>query len=117
MLNELGLKPDGIVGHSVGELGCAYADGCFTAEQMVLAAYWRGKAVEDSNLQEGAMAALGMSFVVILHIYIHTHTHKYRYGYKRFNIVKFFLKVLPGLKRTSAVLRTFIHPVTMPRTP
>ncbi|XP_054723843.1 fatty acid synthase-like [Uloborus diversus] len=62
VLNELGLKPDGIVGHSVGELGCAYADGCFTAEQMILAAYWRGKAVEDSNLEDGAMAALGITW-------------------------------------------------------
>lgn len=62
VLNELGLKPDGIIGHSVGELGCAYADGCFTAEQMVLAAYWRGKAIEDSNLKEGAMAALGITW-------------------------------------------------------
>lgn len=68
VLNELGLQPDGFIGHSVGELGCAYADGCFTAEQMVLAAYWRGKAVEDSNLKEGAMAALGMilQYMVLL---------------------------------------------------
>lgn len=59
VLNEIGLKPDGVIGHSVGELGCAYADGSFTAEQMLLAAYWRGKAVEESNLADGAMAALG----------------------------------------------------------
>ncbi|KOB71689.1 Uncharacterized protein OBRU01_13331, partial [Operophtera brumata] len=29
-------------GHSVGELGCAYADGCLTAEEMILSAYSRG---------------------------------------------------------------------------
>lgn len=39
----IGLEPDGIIGHSVGELGCAYADGSFTAEEVVKAAYWRGK--------------------------------------------------------------------------
>ncbi|GBN56586.1 Fatty acid synthase [Araneus ventricosus] len=61
-LNEIGISPDGIIGHSVGELGCAYADGSFTAEQTVLAAFWKGKAVEDSNLQTGAMAALGMTW-------------------------------------------------------
>lgn len=72
VLNELGLKPDGIIGHSVGELGCAYADGCFSAEQMVLAAYWRGKAVEESNLQEGAMAALGMLY---RSVYFFKHTN------------------------------------------
>ncbi|KOB69631.1 Uncharacterized protein OBRU01_16488, partial [Operophtera brumata] len=30
------------IGHSVGELGCAYADGCLTAEEMILSAYSRG---------------------------------------------------------------------------
>ena len=38
-----GISPDGIVGHSVGELGCAYADGSFTAKEVILAAYWRGE--------------------------------------------------------------------------
>jgi fatty acid synthase len=61
-LKQLGIEPDGIVGHSVGELGCAYADGCFTAEQMVLAAYYRGKCVVDGKLPPGAMAAVGMTW-------------------------------------------------------
>jgi len=34
--------PDKIIGYSIGELGCAYADGCITAEQMILFAYSRG---------------------------------------------------------------------------
>lgn len=62
ILNHIGITPDGIVGHSVGELGCAYADGSFTAEQMILAAYWRGKAVEEAELEHGAMAALGITW-------------------------------------------------------
>ncbi|GFS78340.1 fatty acid synthase [Nephila pilipes] len=62
ILNDIGITPDGIVGHSVGELGCAYADGSFTAEQMILAAYWRGKAVEEAELESGAMAALGLNW-------------------------------------------------------
>ncbi|GBN00569.1 Fatty acid synthase [Araneus ventricosus] len=62
ILNEIGINPDGIIGYSMGELGCAYADGSFTAEQTVLAAYWRGKAVVDSNLETGAMAALGITW-------------------------------------------------------
>ena len=40
-----GITPDGIVGHSVGELGCAYADESFTAREVILAAYWRGMPV------------------------------------------------------------------------
>ena len=59
VLNVLGIKPDGIVGHSVGELGCAYADGGLTAEETVLAAYWRGRCVMEANLPLGGMAAVG----------------------------------------------------------
>jgi len=62
MLHHVGIFPDGIVGHSVGELGCAYADGCFTAEQTVLAAYSRGKAIMESKLPAGAMAAVGLTW-------------------------------------------------------
>lgn len=59
MLSTLKLVPDGIVGHSVGELGCAYADGSLTAEQMILAAYYRGRASIEANLIKGFMAAVG----------------------------------------------------------
>lgn len=62
VLTMIGIQPDGIVGHSVGELGCAYADGTFTAEQTVLAAYWRGKSIQESKLPPGAMAAIGLSW-------------------------------------------------------
>ncbi|XP_028050812.1 fatty acid synthase [Monomorium pharaonis] len=62
ILTLLGISPDGIIGHSVGELGCAYADGAFTPEQTVLAAYCRGKAIMDSKLEPGAMAAVGLSW-------------------------------------------------------
>lgn len=62
VLTHLGIQPDGIVGHSVGELGCAYADGTFTPEQTVLAAYWRGRTIKDSTLAPGAMAAVGLSW-------------------------------------------------------
>lgn len=53
LLTHLGIVPDGIIGHSVGELGCAYADGCFTPEQTVLAAYWRGRSILETDLIPG----------------------------------------------------------------
>ncbi|XP_012229663.2 fatty acid synthase [Linepithema humile] len=62
VLTSIGVHPDGIVGHSVGELGCAYADGSFTPEQTVIAAYCRGKSIKDSKLDVGAMAAVGLSW-------------------------------------------------------
>ncbi|KAJ1529182.1 hypothetical protein ONE63_005988 [Megalurothrips usitatus] len=60
VLAAVGLVPDGIVGHSVGELGCAYADGCLTEEQTILAAYARGVASNQATLIRGMMAAIGL---------------------------------------------------------
>lgn len=62
VLTSFGIHPDGIIGHSVGELGCAYADGTFTPEQTVLAAFWRGKSILESELPAGGMAAVGLSW-------------------------------------------------------
>ncbi|XP_012287002.1 fatty acid synthase [Orussus abietinus] len=62
LLRSLDINPDFIIGHSVGELGCAYADGCFTAEQMILSALSRGLASKESPLIHGSMAAVGLSF-------------------------------------------------------
>lgn len=57
-LNSKNVHP----GHSVGELGCAYADGCFTAEQMILAAYSRGLASIETPFIKGSMAAVGLGY-------------------------------------------------------
>lgn len=62
VLTALKLKPDHIIGHSVGELGCAYADGCMTAEEMILSAYSRGMASLESKVVQGSMAAVGLGF-------------------------------------------------------
>ncbi|XP_039306405.1 fatty acid synthase-like [Solenopsis invicta] len=62
ILTSIDISPDGIIGHSIGELGCAYADGAFTLEQTVLAAYSRGKAIMESKLEPGVMAAVGLSW-------------------------------------------------------
>ena len=59
ILKAVGIEADGIIGHSVGELGCGYADGCFTGEQMVLAAYSRGRSSVETKLIKGLMAAVG----------------------------------------------------------
>lgn len=59
VLRKMGVEPDGIVGHSVGELGCAYADGSLSGEEAVLAAYWRGHCIQQAQLPPGGMAAVG----------------------------------------------------------
>uniref|UniRef100_A0A2H8TDM0 Fatty acid synthase n=1 Tax=Melanaphis sacchari TaxID=742174 RepID=A0A2H8TDM0_9HEMI len=62
VLKALDIIPDGIIGHSVGELGCAYADGCFTTEEMILSAYARGRASIETELIPGMMAAIGLGY-------------------------------------------------------
>ncbi|XP_045521971.1 fatty acid synthase-like [Pieris brassicae] len=62
VLKTIGIEPDYIIGHSVGELGCAYADGCFTAEQMILSAYSRGLASIETLFIKGSMAAVGLGY-------------------------------------------------------
>ncbi|CAH1725990.1 unnamed protein product [Aphis gossypii] len=62
VLKALDIVPDGIIGHSVGELGCAFADGCFTAEEMILSAYARGRASVETELIPGMMAAIGLGY-------------------------------------------------------
>ncbi|CAG4933479.1 unnamed protein product [Colias eurytheme] len=65
VLTELGIVPDKIIGHSVGELGCAYADGCLTAEEMILSAYSRGLVSVQTPFIKGSMAAVGMGYTQI----------------------------------------------------
>lgn len=59
LLTSVGLKPDGIIGHSLGEVACGYADGCLSQREAVLAAYWRGQCIKDAHLPAGSMAAVG----------------------------------------------------------
>ncbi|KAK3911268.1 Fatty acid synthase [Frankliniella fusca] len=66
VLFAVGLRPDGIIGHSVGELGCAYADGCLTEEQALLAAWARGRASTEATLIKGMMAAIGLGYREVL---------------------------------------------------
>ncbi|NXC72710.1 FAS synthase, partial [Anhinga anhinga] len=62
MLKAAGLQPDGILGHSVGELACGYADNSLSHEEALLAAYWRGRCVKEAKLAPGKMAAVGLSW-------------------------------------------------------
>ncbi|KAM9716550.1 fatty acid synthase [Menidia menidia] len=62
LLTKLGLQPDGIVGHSVGELACGYADGSLSHSEAILAAYWRGHCIKEAKLPPGGMAAVGLTW-------------------------------------------------------
>ncbi|NXG58624.1 FAS synthase, partial [Hemiprocne comata] len=62
MLKAAGLQPDGILGHSVGEVACGYADNSLSHEEAILAAYWRGQCVKETKLPPGGMAAVGLTW-------------------------------------------------------
>ncbi|XP_072934611.1 fatty acid synthase-like [Epargyreus clarus] len=68
ILHDLGLHPDNIIGHSVGELGCAYADGCMTAEEMILSAYYRGLVSLQTPFIRGTMAAVGIGYQQVINL-------------------------------------------------
>lgn len=61
-MTAIGITPDFVIGHSIGELGCAYADGCLTAEQALKAAYYCGIAILNSKIALGAMATVGLGY-------------------------------------------------------
>ncbi|XP_046963942.1 fatty acid synthase-like [Vanessa cardui] len=62
VLKAVGIEPDFIIGHSVGELGCAYADGSLTAEQTILSAYYIGLAASDTTFIKGSMAVIELGY-------------------------------------------------------
>jgi len=65
LLRQMNIEADYFVGHSIGELLCAYADGVLSLEETIACAYWRGKCIESVQLskpEEGAMAAVACSW-------------------------------------------------------
>ncbi|GMR51168.1 hypothetical protein PMAYCL1PPCAC_21363, partial [Pristionchus mayeri] len=63
VLKLMGVTPDGIIGHSTGEMGCGYADGGLTREQTMKLAYQRGHTImERIDVISGSMAAVGMTW-------------------------------------------------------
>ena len=62
LMNALDIKPDYIIGHSLGELACAYSDGCLNRRQTIMKAYWRSHVGQILDLKSGSMAAVGISW-------------------------------------------------------
>jgi len=64
MLAAAGIKFTTVVGHSSGEIACAFATGLISASQAIRVAYLRGLTSQfaGSDRGEGAMLAAGVSF-------------------------------------------------------
>ena len=62
LLKSLDIKPDGIIGHSFGEIAAGYADGCLTLREAMIVGYFRGIITQtDKQLPKGLMAVVGLS--------------------------------------------------------
>jgi acyl transferase domain-containing protein len=64
LLRAAGVNFNTVVGHSSGEIGCAFASGCLTASQAIKVAYFRGRVLEEASSPSGApggMMAVGAS--------------------------------------------------------
>lgn len=62
LLTAAGIIFKAVVGHSSGEIGCAFASGCISATQAIRAAFYRGvysKLAESPSGNEGGMMAVG----------------------------------------------------------
>ncbi|KAI9148933.1 CcqE [Paramyrothecium foliicola] len=59
LLRTWGISPDGVVGHSSGEIGAAYAAGALDMKDAILVAFYRGVA-SIQQLRPGVMAAVGL---------------------------------------------------------
>lgn len=68
LLRLLDVQMDYCIGHSVGELAVAYADGTLTIEQTILAAYARGMVSFETKVIEGSMAAVGLGYDKIVNM-------------------------------------------------
>ncbi|KYN09096.1 Fatty acid synthase [Trachymyrmex cornetzi] len=51
-----------MIGHSGGELGCAYADECLTIEQTILSAYFVGITCAKEKIIHSSMAVVNLSY-------------------------------------------------------
>jgi acyl transferase domain-containing protein len=61
ILQEWGVYPEAVIGHSSGEIAAAYAAGAICAEVAIAVSYLRGKALKESTGKRGGMAAVGLS--------------------------------------------------------
>jgi len=68
LLTSIGIVPDFIIGHSIGELICGYADKCLTVEETILSAYFIGLALHELKIINGSMVEINLDHETIKNI-------------------------------------------------
>lgn len=61
-LKSAGVQMSGLIGYSIGELACAYADEALSFEQTIQAAYQIAKTIDQSQMPVGAMATIALTW-------------------------------------------------------
>ncbi|RYO86086.1 hypothetical protein DL764_009059 [Monosporascus ibericus] len=61
LLRQAGISFNAVVGHSSGEIACAYVSGFLSASDAIRVAYYRGKYTPAAKARAGAMIAVGTS--------------------------------------------------------
>jgi acyl transferase domain-containing protein len=61
VLQEWGVSPAAVIGHSSGEIAAAYAAGAFSADVAITVSYFRGQVLKASGGKLGGMAAVGLA--------------------------------------------------------
>jgi amino acid adenylation domain-containing protein len=64
LLEEFGIKPDALIGHSIGEYAAATISGIFDFEDALKLVAWRGKLMQEQK--PGAMLSVQLSYNEIL---------------------------------------------------
>ncbi|CAG0904463.1 unnamed protein product [Darwinula stevensoni] len=62
------LSDHGLFGHSLGEIVSGFVDGCLTLEETILVAHCRVKSLKIAEIEQGAMASIGLSLEEALKI-------------------------------------------------
>ncbi|XP_067206011.1 fatty acid synthase-like [Linepithema humile] len=62
LLKSVNIVPDYVVGHSIGELCCAYANGKFILEQVILSSYYIGLGLKEMKKINYTMVNIGLSY-------------------------------------------------------
>ncbi|KAJ6131201.1 hypothetical protein N7523_001661 [Penicillium sp. IBT 18751x] len=61
VLQEWGVSPAAVIGHSSGEIAAAYAAGAYSVDVAITLSYFRGQALKASSGKLGGMAAVGLA--------------------------------------------------------
>ncbi len=65
-LTSLGIQAQGLIGISIGELACAYADQALSHQEAIMCAYQSGLTIDQANLPASSVAKVNLGWESVL---------------------------------------------------